>query len=385
MTSRAELLRREINKLVGKEVVDKGSDQKYVVEYMPTGVLPFDIMFGGGIPRGRYVELTGDYSTLKSFLALNTIAQVQRSGGMAALIDTEHAYDKGWAVYLGVNDNDLMLVQPETGEEGVDVMELMIRNQVDFICLDSIAATIPQNEAGKRLSKENIQPGQQAKLMSAALRRLTAVNSRTGLLLINQMREQIGITFGPTEKAPGGRAPGFYASMRVNCRKAGKVTRDVKLTGLEKDTNIKEQIGQTYRMVVEKSKLNRPWREMYFNWDLEQNEIDTTLFLMLQSMDLGVIERTGNTWHFNGVKYMVGSKAAVLKQLRTDAEMRKTLEVAVRTHHGLSLPPGVSAHPKSKVARQSAASSEGLVRGSTLGQARVASSSTVPRKTKLSK
>lgn len=385
MTRPSELLRTEINKMLGKEVVHKGSNQKFTTEYMSTGVLPFDIIMGGGIPRGRYVELTGDYSTLKSFLALNTIAQVQQDGGMAALIDTEHAYDREWAKYLGVDDEALMLVQPETGEEGIDTMELMIRNEVDFICLDSVAATLPQVEAGKRLSKETFQPGRQADLFSKAFRKLTAVNSRTGLLLINQLREQIGITFGPTEKAPGGRATGFYASMRINCRKAGKVTRDVEMAGYDKTIKTKEQIGQTYRMTVEKSKLNRPWREIQFDWSLEHNEVDKGKFLMLQGLDLGVVQKVGTSrWVCNGVN--VNGKEAFLQRMREDFEMQDFVEAAVRDSHGLLLPPGVSRHRKSKAVSASVKSSRSSARKPTLGRVPAKlSSSTAARKTKLSK
>lgn len=323
-------------------------------------------------------------STLKSYLALNTIAQVQQSGGMAALIDTEHVYDKDWAVYLGVKDDDLLLVQPETGEEGIDTMELMIRNQVDFICLDSVAATLPQQEAGKRLSKEPVQPARLAALMSLAFRKLTAVNSRTGLLLINQLREQVGVTFGPTERAPGGRATGFYASMRVNCRKAGKVTRDVHTAGYDGTIKTKEQIGQTYRMTVEKSKLNRPWRELLFDWSLEYNEIDKGKFLMLQGLDLGLVQRKGTTtWLCNGAS--VQGKDNFLARVREDAEMQNFLEMEVRKHHGLFVPRGLSTPPKRTVAVAKSKLSKNSAPARTPARAQAKSSSTAIPKKKLSK
>jgi recombination protein RecA len=384
MSSRSEMLRSEINRLVGKEVLLKGSNKRFKVEYMPTGILPIDVHFGGGIPRGRYVEMTGDYSTLKSYIALNTIAQVQKAGGDAALIDTEHAYDLDWAAQIGVNLDDLILAQPETGEEAIDAMELMIRNQVDFICLDSIAATLPQQEAGKKLSKETIQPGRLAALMSAAFRRLTAVNSRTGLLLINQLREQIGITFGPTEKAPGGRATGFYASMRVNMRKAGKITRDLEMSGFDKNMKTKEQIGQTYKATIEKSKLNRPWRELFFDWDLVHNRVDVEKWLMMQGLDLGIIERKGNSWIVGDLRVM--GKDNFLARLRTDEEALHCLTKAVLDAYDLSsLLPGRPTRPKSKAARQNVASSKEKVLGRTQRPAQGRSSSTAPRKTKLSK
>jgi recombination protein RecA len=380
-----ETLRREINKMVGKEVINKGSDEKFQTSFMPTGVLPFDIMFGGGIPRNRYVELTGDYSTLKSYLALNAIREQQQAGGICAVIDTEHAFDPEWARQQGVKVEDLLLIWPDTGEEAVDAMELMIRNQVDLLVLDSIAATLPQAEANKRLSKESIQPGRLAALMSAAFRRLTAANSRTGLLLINQLREQIGVTFGPTEKAPGGRATGFYASMRVNCRKAGKVTRPVEISGFEKNITAKEMVGQTYRMTVEKSKLNRPWREMYFDFDLEREEIDIEKFLMLQCMDLGLLTRTGNTWHYEGTKVAIGSKQGILDYIHKNKDLQLVMEAKVREHHGLFFPPGQLNRPKTRAAVSRGKFSKSTEQSLRPALARGVSVTTAARKTKLSK
>lgn len=378
-----EALRREINDFVGKEVVHKGSNKKFEVEYLSTGVLPFDIILGGGIPRNRYVELVGDYSTLKSYVALSTIARTQADGGVCALIDTEHAYDPEWARYIGVDTDALLYLQPETGEEAVDTMELMFRAQVDLVVLDSIAATLPQQEAGKRLSKESLQPARLAQLLSVGYRKLTAANSVTGVLLINQLREQVGITFGSSERATGGRATGFYASMRINCRKAGKTTRDIKVAQYDKNVTTKEQIGQTYRMTAEKSKLNRPGREVLFDWNLELNEIDKGKFLMMSGMDMGLVTNRGAMWVCNGVT--VKGKENFLNRMREDAELQDFLEDKVREAHDLPNRLGAKAPLKVKAVVGKPARSASSARKPIRARGQANSSSTAKPLKKLSK
>jgi recombination protein RecA len=347
-------------------------------------LLPIDVAFGGGLPRGRYVELTGSYSTLKSYIGLSAVREVQKAGGVAAIIDTEHAYDPDWAEQVGVDTNELLLWpnmkdrEVHTGEEAVDVAELMIRNQVDLIVFDSIAATLPDAEAGRRLHNEAQQMARQAHLMSKAFRKLTASNSRTAVLFINQMREQVGLTFGPTEKAPGGRAAGFYASMRANIRPAGKVTQDKKIFTGDKWAPTKEVIGQTYKLILEKSKLSTPWTEIIFDWSLERNQIDLEKFLFTQGVTLGMIENRGNTWLCGNVK--VVGKANFLKRLQDSPELRDQLETKVRTHYGL--PTGVPAPARKRAAASKEKSLSSKATGRTRAQGRAASASTgrTPRK-----
>lgn len=345
MPSKAQQLAAEINKMMGKGTVLLGSDSKFRVSYTPTGLLPFDVLFQGGLPRGRFVMMVGDYSTLKSYVGLNAIAQVQQVGGVAALIDTEHAYDPEWAESIGVDTGNLILEHPDNGELAIDVAEVMVRNGVDLIVFDSVAATLPQAEANKRLYKENIQPGQQAKLMSAACRRLTTANGKTAVLWINQVREKIGMTFGPSETVPGGRALGFYASMIVKVNKAGKLTRDVKYFTGDKDASTKELFGQTYRATIDKSKLNRPHREIYFDFNLESDPpgIDLVKFLFAQGVDLGLIKKKGNTWSYGKVSAV--GKEKFLTRLRADSGK---LENQIREAHGLPLLPGKSVRVKKK-------------------------------------
>lgn len=212
MTSATDLM-NAVNKALGTDVVRMGSHPDYVVEYRPTGLLPFDILLQGGMPRGRMVEVFGDYSTLKTYLGLYAIASTQQAGGTAALIDTEHAFEPEWAASCGVDVQNLIMPPTETGEEAMDAAEALIRGNIDLIVVDSVAATLPQAEQQKRLHKESIQPARQAHLMSAALRRLTAANKHTSMLWINQTRLNIGITFGSPEAIPGGKALPYYACL----------------------------------------------------------------------------------------------------------------------------------------------------------------------------
>jgi recombination protein RecA len=247
---------------------------------------------------------------------------------------------------------------------------------------DSIAATLPQAEAERRLHKESQQMARQAALMSKAFRKLTAANSRTAILFINQMREQVGVTFGPTERAPGGRAAGFYASMRVNIRPAGKLTKDIKMFTGEKYAPAKETIGQTYRAVIEKSKLSKPWREVYFDWRLDTNQIDLTKFLFTQGVDMGLVEQRGTMWDFAGMA--VRGKDAFLRALSASPEAMADLENKVRTAHGLPLL-GVPARARKKAAASSSKSSGPRANGRTPVRGRAASSSTAATKKSLRK
>lgn len=303
MPSRAQELLAEINAALKGDVVKLGSDMNLKVEYLPTSVLPIDILLQGGIPRGRFVEFYGDYSTLKSYVGLKAIATTQASGGVCALIDTEHSYDPSWAATLGVNTDDLIIQQPETGELAMDTAEALIRGKIDLIVFDSIAATLPQTERNKRLHDESVQPARQAQLMSLAMRKLTAANSKTAMVWINQTRLNVGVTFGNPESLPGGRAMPYYASYRINMKKVGKVTRDVQSWDGEKMVASKEQIGQKFKAIVEKSKLSKPFRDVYFTWDYETGEVDEVGFLIALGLESGVITQKGAAWTFDGQNY----------------------------------------------------------------------------------
>jgi len=388
--NRAEQLRAEINKAMGGNVLQMGNDKRYAVEYMPTGVLPFDILLNGGIPRGRFVTVTGAYSTLKSYLGLMSIAETQRRGGTCALIDTEHAFDPSWATQLGVDTKNLIIWPPldddskqdVTGEEAFDMAEVLVRSKVDLITFDSVAASLPQQEQNKRLSKESVQPGRLAALMSLAMRKLTAPNQKTGILFINQLREQIGVMFGNPEKATGGRALPYYSSIIVNIRTAGWITEASKVFDGDTNHSTKRKIGQLFVGQVQKSKLNTPWTDLYFAYDMRKSQIDMPKFLFAQGVEIGEIERSGNKWSCLGVT--APSKEKFLDLLVSEPDLQEALEEAVRKHHGIPILGNPVTGRKKAVASKASSSSSGA-RKRTQVRGRAASSSTAAPRKKLSR
>ncbi len=350
--ARAKELMAEINATLKGPVLKMGSDLDLKVEYLPTSVLPIDILLQGGIPRGRFVEFYGDYSTLKSYVGLKAIATTQASGGVCALIDTEHSYDPGWAATLGVDTDTLIIQQPETGELAMDTAEALIRGKCDLIIFDSIAATLPQTERNKRLHDESVQPARQAQLMSLAMRKLTAANSKTAMVWINQTRLNVGVTFGNPESLPGGRAMPYYASYRINMKKVGKVTRDVQTWDGEKMVATKEQIGQKFKAVVEKSKLSKPFRDVYFTWDYETGEIDEVGFLIALGLESGVITQNGAAWAFDGTT--TRGREKFKEMVMTTPEVQQAIRAAVLP----SISPGSPDPVKKRAGRPKKVSSD---------------------------
>jgi recombination protein RecA len=391
-TTPTDDLLAQFNKLLGGKVLQKASDQRYKVSYMPTGLLPFDMALKGGIPRGRFVTFTGAYSTMKSYLGLCAIAAAQQRGEVAALIDTEHAFDPDWAQQLGVDLERLIIWPPlstpdedmedVTGEEALDAAEVLIRHRVSLLVFDSVAASLPQQEQGKRLAKESVQPGRLAALMSLAMRKLTAGNSVTGVLWINQLREQIGVTFGNPEKATGGRALPYYSSMILNSRAAGYITQEHKQYQGEKWTTTKQRIGQTFALQLQKSKLSTPWQDIFFNFNFLTASVDMPTFLFSQGVTMGLIEKGGNSWQYAGLKVMGREK--FLARIGQEPEVMAALEGEIRTAHGLIIP-GHLAPGRTKAAVSNAASSRKLARKPIQVPAAGASSSTVRRMKKSSK
>lgn len=343
-TTKARELMDAVNATFGKDTISMASNPAYKVEYISTGLLPFDILLQGGMPRGRFVQIHGDYSTLKSYIGLCTARETQRMGGVAAFIDNEHSFDPAWAESVGVNVADLIVKRPATGEEAIDIMEVLVKGGVDFICFDSVAAALPQAETLKRLHGESMQPGRLAQLMSAAMRRLTTINQNTSILWINQTRQNIGITFGSNEALPGGKALPYYSSYIMSVRKTGKITRDIKFFDGEKWAGGKEQIGQKFKAEVIKSKLSQPFRDIWFHWNLENGQIDIPNFLMTQGIEHGFVDKAGNTWTAPGIKAVGREK--FMKALAENQEAMDELEDRIREVHGLP----VLARPK-KAAR----------------------------------
>lgn len=307
--TKAHDLMAEINKALGAGTVKMGSDKSLEVKRLPTGVLPIDHLLDGGIPTGRFTELFGAYSTLKSYIALSCIAQTQKSGGTCAIVDTEHAYDPTWATAIGVDTDDLIYQSPETGEEAVDVTEVLVRNGVDLIVWDSVAATLPQAESTKRMSKESVQPARLAALMSIGMRKLTAANSHTAILFINQTRLSVGVVFGDPETVPGGRALPYYASYRVALRKAGKEKESLETyDGSGKKTSVNQVVGHKIRATLEKSKLSAPSRDALFTFDLKTGRVDEVGYALAAGLEKGIVKHEGRSWWVSEDEKIVGAE-----------------------------------------------------------------------------
>ena len=287
-------------------------------------------------PVADSCSCTGTFSTLKTYIGLNCAREIQQRGGVAAVIDTEHAFDPSWAAEIGVNVDDLIIEQPASGEIAIDIAELLLRGGVSHITFDSVAAALPESEAEKRMHDEKIQPARLAALMSAAMRRLTAANQQNASMLwINQTRVNLGVTFGSNEALPGGKALPYYASLILSVRKTGKVTRDVKFYDGDKWQSGKEQYGQKFKAEIMKSKLSKPFRDVWFQWNMDMNQIDLPAFLFAQGVDLGLVQQKGNTWSTDGLK-AVGREKFVTALAGSEAALT-ALENTVREHHGLPL------------------------------------------------
>jgi recombination protein RecA len=279
------------DKLFGKGSLMSLGDTSWAepVSVIPTGSLALDLATGiGGYPRGRIVEVYGPESSGKTTLALHTIAETQRAGGIAAFIDAEHAFDVSYAKSLGVDPERLLMSQPDTGEQALDITEMLVKSGVvDLVVIDSVAALTPRAELEGDMGDSHM--GLQARLMSQALRKLTAATYRSNSIvyLINQLRMKIGVTFGSPETTTGGNALKFYASMRLDVRRIGQVKTGDELVG-----------GRT-RVKVVKNKLAPPFAEAEFDirWG---HGVDGASELLDLGCARGLIERSGNHFSFAG-------------------------------------------------------------------------------------
>ena len=294
------------------------------MEAISTGSISIDYALGiGGLPRGRVVEIFGPESSGKTTLALQVIAEAQRSGGMAAFVDAEHALDAQYAQKLGVDLENLLVSQPDHGEQALEIVEVLVRsNSVDVVVVDSVAALVPKAEIEGEMGEA--QMGLQARLMSQALRKLTGVvsKSKTTLIFINQLREKIGVMFGNPETTTGGRALKFYASVRIDIRRIASI----------KDGD--QVIGGRTRVKVVKNKVAPPFREAEF--DVMYGEgISREGDLLDLAVEKRIVEKSGAWFAFGGERLGQGRENA--KQfLKDNADVRQAIEARVRKELGLT-------------------------------------------------
>ena len=314
-----EVAMGQIEKQFGKGSVMKlGEFKAMEVEAIPTGALSLDIALGiGGVPRGRIIEIFGPESSGKTTLALHVVSEAQKMGGEAAFIDAEHALDPVYAKKLGVNIDDLIVSQPDTGEQALEITEALVRSgALDVIVVDSVAALVPKAEIDGDMGDSHM--GLQARLMSQALRKLAgAINkSKTVIIFINQLREKIGVMFGNPETTTGGRALKFYASVRLDIRKAENIKQDGEFK------------GSRVRVKVVKNKVAPPFREAEF--DVVYGEgISKEGNILDMAVNLDIIEKSGSWFSYNGERIGQG-RENVKKYLKENPEMLEEVETKVR-------------------------------------------------------
>jgi recombination protein RecA len=293
------------------------------IQVIPTGSLSLDIATGiGGFPRGRVIEIFGPESSGKTTLALNAIAQAQLTGGAAAFIDAEHALDVSYAQRLGVKIEDLLISQPDTGEQALEVAEMLVRSgAVDIVVIDSVAALVPRAEIEGDMGDSL--PGLQARLMSQALRKLTAAISKsmTTVVFINQIRMKIGVMFGSPETTTGGNALKFYSSMRLDIRRIENLKEN------------QETIGGRVRVKVVKNKVAPPFRQAEF--DIYFNEgISKVGEIVDLGVEKGIIEKSG-AWYSYGGNRIGQGRENVKEYLKNNADIAKELEGKIIEVYGL--------------------------------------------------
>jgi recombination protein RecA len=337
----------QIERQFGKGAIMRlGSDQVQPIAAISTGALALDLALGiGGVPRGRVVEIFGPESSGKTTLALHIVAEAQRNGGIAAFIDAEHALDPIYAGALGVDVDELLISQPDTGEQALEITDLLIRSgSLDVVVIDSVAALVPRAEIEGEMGDTHV--GLQARLMSQALRKLAGTISRsnTTAIFINQMREKIGVMFGNPETTPGGRALKFYASTRLDIRRIESI----------KEGN--EVIGNRVRVKVVKNKVAPPFRQAEFDI-MFGGGISREGSLLDVAVDHDVIRKSGAWYTYDGDQLGQGRENAK-RFLRENPEVAVQLQARVLAAVGLAADEGA---PKRRVSRASGTAVEGEV------------------------
>ena len=276
-------------------IMKLGDAKKVSVDVIPTGSFSLDLALGvGGLPKGRIVEVFGPESSGKTTLALNVVAQAQKKGGKAAFIDAEHAMDPDYAAKLGVKIKDLLISQPDSGEEALNMLESLVKSGIiDVVVVDSVAALTPKAEIEGEMGAQFI--GLQARMMSQALRKLTAISSKsnTMIIFINQLREKIGVMFGSPETTPGGRALKFYSSVRIDVRRIAQVKKGESV------------VGNRVKAKVAKNKVAAPFREAEFDIMFGEG-ISYEADVLNAALKHGVVTKSGATYSMEGQKLGVG-------------------------------------------------------------------------------
>ena len=315
----------EIEKDYGKGSVMKLGDKSAMdIETIPTGSISLDKALGvGGIPKGRIIEIYGPEASGKTTLALHIVAEVQKTGGIAGFIDAEHALDPKYARDIGVDVDNLYISQPDYGEQGLEICETMVRSgAIDIIVVDSVAALVPKHEIEGEMGEATV--GAQARLMSQALRKLTAVANKTGcsIIFINQLREKIGVFYGPSETTTGGRALKFYASVRIDIRRI----ESLKQAG--------DVIGNRVRAKVVKNKVAPPFREAEFDIIFGEG-ISAVGDILDQAVEFNIINKSGAWYSYNGEKIGQGRENAK-NYLKNNPEFIARVQAMVRDKLGFN-------------------------------------------------
>lgn len=314
----------DIEKQFGKGALMKlGEEAHRTIDVIPSGSLSLDIALGiGGYPKGRIIEIYGPESSGKTTFALHAIAEAQKKGGRAAFIDAEHSLDPKYAEALGVNTNELLLSQPDNGEQALEICEALVRSgAISIVVIDSVAALVPQAEIEGEMGDSHV--GLQARLMSQALRKLSGIINKTNTIciFINQLREKVGVMFGNPETTPGGRALKFYSSIRLEIRRSEQIKTASEIVGNK--TNVK----------VVKNKMAPPFKTC--SVDIMYGEgVSTEGELVDLASESGIIDKSGAWYSYNGNKIGQG-KENVKELLRNNQALKEEIEKKVRNHYGI--------------------------------------------------
>lgn len=328
--SPALAIAHEINTAMGKEVLKRGTDSDFAIRRIPSGSLTIDRITGGGFVAGRHVELYGDESGGKSYVAYRTMALAQSRGEVCALIDPEHSYDSEWFAHLGGDPNELLLEQPDDAEDAVASMMLLAQKRIGVCTLDSIASLVTKEEMGKDPREGDDRVASQARMMSRALRRITTSNRSTLFIWTNQEMMQVGIMFGNPKATKGGRSMRYYATTRIEMRRQQKVTKKRPVASREKLVQQDRPIGHWVQVRAEKEKSTKPYGQGSFIFDTENGCIDEFSEILQLGLEDKLITRSDNTFTYEGIETTVkGDRGRFRKAIMEDDDLYNELVDAI--------------------------------------------------------